>query len=275
MIPKIIHQIWFQGENNIPKTYPNYSHTWKKLNPLYEYMFWDQQSIETLIINYYPELYNKYKSYPEIIQKIDMAKYIILNHFGGIYVDLDLEALKPVDKLISSHSIIFAKYGVNYFEKIVAYGSIFGDVLENGFIASSKKNPFWEHCYKILLNENINRKLFESHFKYIFRTIGPGLLTNAYNSYKDKDKIYLLDGNYIDPMPCCDYEWNNCSQQDCRKLFPDAYAFHHCGSRHDTHSWVNNTEKTVGYFLCRFKYYLIVLLFIVIITCIWYWFKIK
>ena len=45
MIPHIIHQIWFQGEDNIPKKYPNYSKSWKEMNPKFKYIFWDGEKI--------------------------------------------------------------------------------------------------------------------------------------------------------------------------------------------------------------------------------------
>jgi mannosyltransferase OCH1-like enzyme len=49
MTVKTIHQIWFQGENHIPRHLKKYSETWKKFNPHYEYVFWDNIKIKTFI----------------------------------------------------------------------------------------------------------------------------------------------------------------------------------------------------------------------------------
>lgn len=48
-IPKTIHQIWFQGEDQIPPNLLEYHESWKTLNPDYKILVWDQTKIEKLI----------------------------------------------------------------------------------------------------------------------------------------------------------------------------------------------------------------------------------
>ena len=74
MIPHIIHQIWFQGEDNIPKKYPNYSKSWKEMNPKFKYIFWDGEKMEKLIKEKYPWFLKRYNEY----RIIKMVIYIIL-----------------------------------------------------------------------------------------------------------------------------------------------------------------------------------------------------
>ena len=42
-IPKIIHQIWWQGEKSIPEKYLSYIESWKTNHPDFKYMFWDEK----------------------------------------------------------------------------------------------------------------------------------------------------------------------------------------------------------------------------------------
>ena len=93
MIPHIIHQIWFQGEDNIPKKYPNYSKSWKEMNPKFKYIFWDGEKMEKLIREKYPWFLKRYNEYPNMIQRIDSAKYFIMHQYGGILPDLDCECV--------------------------------------------------------------------------------------------------------------------------------------------------------------------------------------
>jgi mannosyltransferase OCH1-like enzyme len=47
----------------------------------------------------YPEMWPLYRRYPEQIQRVDAARYMLLHHFGGVYADLDIECLRPFDTL--------------------------------------------------------------------------------------------------------------------------------------------------------------------------------
>ena len=56
----------------------------------YEYVYWTDDLIEKFILRKYPEALHLYLSYSRNVQRYDMARYLILHHFGGIYVDLDI-----------------------------------------------------------------------------------------------------------------------------------------------------------------------------------------
>ena len=99
-IPKTIHQIWYQGEDNVPEEYRYYASTWRKYNKNYEYLLWDQDDISKLLCSLYPKYVEFYEALPTMIQKIDFAKYIILNHEGGCYVDMDTLSEKSLDNLL-------------------------------------------------------------------------------------------------------------------------------------------------------------------------------
>lgn len=274
MIPQIIHQIWYQGENNIPSSYPNYSKSWKKLNPNYKYMFWDKDKIENLITSHYPYLIQQYTSYDKIIQKIDMAKYIILHYYGGIYVDLDSEALKPIDNLINNKKIVLVKIDLNALEKYFAYKQFTGPVLQNNVIATVPKHPFWLHVLELLQKEDIRQGRLESDTRYIFRTTGPTLLTKSYETFPNKQDITLIDSNLIDPFSWCDYDGYNCGNGGCREIFNNVFALHHYGSKNDTNSWIGSTEKNLGKLYCRYKYPLygsVLLIFILTIYLVYYY----
>ena len=44
-----------------------------------------------------------YDGYRHPISRADLARYLVVCHYGGIYADLDCEALKPLDDLIAGH----------------------------------------------------------------------------------------------------------------------------------------------------------------------------
>ena len=99
-IPKLIHQIWFQGENNIPPHLKIYQNKCRSMYSNWDYKFWDKENIELLIKKEYNYLWETYTYYPKLIQKIDLAKYIILHKYGGFYLDMDVECLQNIDNFI-------------------------------------------------------------------------------------------------------------------------------------------------------------------------------
>ncbi len=100
-IPFIIHQIWFQGFEHIPPKYAKFSETWKN-QTLFTYEFWDETRIRT-ILNISPSWRKTFDSFPTMIQKIDFAKYLILFIYGGVYIDMDVFSVQPLEEFMKKH----------------------------------------------------------------------------------------------------------------------------------------------------------------------------
>ena len=54
--------------------------------------------------------------------------------YGGLYLDMDMEALKPIDPLLASQSIVLAAIGNDSNHK---------HSVNNAFMASQPQQPFW------------------------------------------------------------------------------------------------------------------------------------
>ena len=93
-VPKIIHQLWI-GPKSIPI---NAMNTIKQDNPDYDYILWNEEKLEELTI---PKKYKqKIKLMEELNGKADMYRWIILEKYGGIFVDADMISIAPIDDFI-------------------------------------------------------------------------------------------------------------------------------------------------------------------------------
>jgi mannosyltransferase OCH1-like enzyme len=93
-IPKIIHQIWLGGEP-MPELLQKISQSWKKMHPDWEYFLWTEQEVAQLkLIN--QTIFDQ-EEHPR--SKANILRLELLYQFGGLYVDLDFECLKPFDLL--------------------------------------------------------------------------------------------------------------------------------------------------------------------------------
>jgi inositol phosphorylceramide mannosyltransferase catalytic subunit len=91
LIPKIIHHIWLGSK--IPSCFQHYIQSWKKHHPSWEHKLWTDTEVASLGLRN-QKLFDEAKNYGE---KADIARYEILNRYGGLYVDIDIECLRPFD----------------------------------------------------------------------------------------------------------------------------------------------------------------------------------
>lgn len=120
MIPKIIHQIWFQGQRSLPEKYANYQRGWQELHPDFQYKLWDEHSIRSLIKTDFSWFIDTWESLTEMIQKIDSAKIFILYKFGGVVADMDMEAVQSVEGMLDA-PIIFSQCYVHWMGLVCSF----------------------------------------------------------------------------------------------------------------------------------------------------------
>lgn len=95
MIPKTIHYFWF-GNNPLPSLAQKCIDSWKKYCPDYEIKRWDETNFDVNMCEYVKEAYAAKKwAYVS-----DYARFYILNKYGGVYLDTDVELLKPIDNIL-------------------------------------------------------------------------------------------------------------------------------------------------------------------------------
>ncbi len=94
-IPKMIHYCWFGGKP-IPAEYKRYMESWRKYMPDYDIVEWNEQNYDVNCIPFSAEAYEMGK----FAYVSDYARLRILYEHGGIYLDTDVELLKPLDSLL-------------------------------------------------------------------------------------------------------------------------------------------------------------------------------
>jgi len=101
MIPKILHYCWF-GSKELPKLEQQCIDTWKKILPDYQIMFWNEDNFNLNSCTYVRQAYER-KKYAFVS---DYARVFILQKYGGIYLDTDVEVLKSFDPFLKHDSFL-------------------------------------------------------------------------------------------------------------------------------------------------------------------------
>ena len=129
-IPKVIHYCWF-GNGAMPKMAQKCIKSWKKHCPDYEIVCWNEDNFDLSQNRYVREAYEA----KEWAFVSDYARLKIIYENGGIYLDTDVELLKPLDKLLEHNGFMgFDEKG------IVATGLGFGAEKGNDIVGAFLKD---------------------------------------------------------------------------------------------------------------------------------------
>lgn len=102
MIPKILHYCWF-GKNPLPELVEKCIDSWKKYCPDYQIMEWNESNFDISANDYIRSAYQN-KKYAFVA---DYARFVVLEQFGGIYMDTDVEVVRKFpEELLRNHVFI-------------------------------------------------------------------------------------------------------------------------------------------------------------------------
>lgn len=97
MIPKIIHYCWF-GRGPMPDLVLKCISSWKKCFPEYELVLWNEDNFNIDNYQYAADAYKERK----FAFVADVCRLHVLTEFGGVYLDTDVEFIKPLpDKFLN------------------------------------------------------------------------------------------------------------------------------------------------------------------------------
>lgn len=199
--PRIIHQIWLQGEDHIPNKYSKMRRTWKKNHPHWQHMFWDDKSITRFLSMYYPAFLKTYNEYTLLHQKVDSARYFIVYHYGGFYVDMDTCSLKPLDDLLARYpgaEMLASGISINSFERSIM-NVVFGKetFVNNGIFGCIRKCRFWPGLLLDLIKKRRQSKFLPDELKISYST-GPSIFSKQYSRFKNDPRIVVLPYYYFE-----------------------------------------------------------------------------
>mgnify|MGYP000064505590 FL=1 len=173
-IPKIIHQLWIG-----PKERPSkFMDTWKKNNPDFEYIFWNEEEIKKR--NLKLQCVNQINLMQEINGKADIIRWEILYNYGGIFLDADSVSIAPLDDHLLSTK---------------AFASFENETSRKGLVATvamgfPKNHPLCLSAINWILKNNVVSQR-------AWQTVGPGLITRLYKSFPD---ITIFPSYYFLPI---------------------------------------------------------------------------
>jgi mannosyltransferase OCH1-like enzyme len=214
-VPKIIHYCWF-GRKQKPKDVINYIKGWEIKLPGYEIVEWNEGNFDVNCCEYVQEAY-KEKKYAFVS---DYARLYALYIFGGVYLDTDVEVIKPFCPLLESGNLVFGFEEFNYVATSTMIASK-GSPLINAFMLQYHARSFYKSDGQLDQTTNVHV------LSDLLLKSGCILDGTPQTLELEYEKINILEQNVFSPF---DYA-NHINKAD-----ETTYAIHHFGQ-----SWSDAT----------------------------------
>jgi mannosyltransferase OCH1-like enzyme len=226
MIPKIIHYCWLSNDP-FPDNIKACMDSWKKYLPDYELMLWNFDRFDKKSSLWVKQAFEAKK----YAFAADYLRLYALYHYGGIYLDTDVEVIKPFDDLLDLPYFLGEE---NSLSEIAIEAATIG----------AEKGCFWiGKC----LEYYKNRRFVLGIGKYDIRTLPfiiKEIITENYLLTQVNDKkaihenereIYILPVDYFSPK-----KWND---PTIFNLTKSTYSIHHFAGSWKKHKTMKEKSR--------------------------------
>ena len=154
-IPKVFHYCWF-GKGKKSELIIKCIESWKTFHPDWEIVEWNEDNYDVHKIPYISQAYND-KKWAFVA---DYARFDILNEYGGVFPDTDVEFFKQIPDSFLDYE------GFTGFEQKetvapgLIYGSIPGQKITQEIAKTYEKKPKYDTSETIV---HIATKVFKEH----------------------------------------------------------------------------------------------------------------
>ena len=99
-IPRILHHIWL-GQDPLPDEHKPWIESWKRLHPAWEHRLWTEENLPENPLRH--EVLERLRA---PVERADILRIELLYTHGGVYLDTDLECLRPLDETLGDHPFV-------------------------------------------------------------------------------------------------------------------------------------------------------------------------
>jgi hypothetical protein len=203
-IPRVIHCIWL-GSETIPEIFWPCVESWVRHHPDWKVQLWRDDTLPPLSCQAEFERAKNFKA------KYDIVRLELLRQLGGVIIDMDMEAIRPIDPLL---------------EEVVAFAGQRGrdrKRIGTQVLGAVPHHPFFEQVV-----ERLRETVGKSNASRLRETVGksnashqagPAFLGHAVAEYGGGDLTIFPSETFHSPLTI---------EPPIRPdVFPEIYAVHH------------------------------------------------
>lgn len=201
----IIHQIWMQGEANLPPKYRAYATRLRELNPEMPYRLWSEPELERVCASISPRCHQAWRACRYMHQRVDFGRYCLVYVYGGVTVDMDAKPLKPFKPLLDRlprDALVVSRFPVNTVEASLLSMQRQTWWLNNATLIAHR--PRNRAC-RVLIDRVADRILGAWWVDAVPRSVaiayttGPMFFMHVFRDVLPRDSFVALPHTYLEP----------------------------------------------------------------------------
>lgn len=215
--PHIFHHVWFTWKTTtMPQHYVAYRESCLRLHPNYTFYLWSDDDNRDFLQKHYPWFVPFYDAYDQPVKMSDSVRFFLLHYYGGIYADLDVLCLKPMDSLLALErdrgSALLGQLGDS------AKDARYSQNLPNALMISKRRSLYMLQCIRELVLRFSCTRFFEP-----MRDTGAEILHTVLHSsdLAASDQARALGAKIFFPIDWRGASWKNVSRRDRQKMHTD------------------------------------------------------
>lgn len=183
-VPRIIHQMAGPNASAWPVLWRACQSSWKSQFRDFQYHLWHDAEIYEFVRSTFPQFWPTFLAYPHNISRIDLARYLLLYEYGGIYADMDFYVLR------------------NFYGELpagrasIAESAWDEEVYQNALMASPPRHPYWHYLLSELLAQSARRP--SDKFRGVISMTGPTIV-NTVNRLVPSNMLHALSWEKFAP----------------------------------------------------------------------------
>lgn len=210
MIPKIIHYCWF-GSNPKPKLAEKCVISWGKYCPDYKIVEWNEETFSIESAPLYVRQAYEAKKWAFVT---DYVRLYAMVNYGGIYMDTDVEVIKPLDGFLIHQAfsgfenktdiptgIMASEKGFPMFADLMHHYDNSAFIREDGtYDLTTNVTTITEYCKKRGLVQNNSFQVIDGFALYPNDVFCPlDLDTGKVKSTENTVAIHWFSGSWVSP----------------------------------------------------------------------------
>jgi mannosyltransferase OCH1-like enzyme/ribosomal protein L34 len=224
MIPEIIHYCWL-SDDPVPAIYQKYVNSWKIKLPAYQFVLWDRKRFDLNKTLWTRQAFDT----GMYACASDYVRLYAVYNYGGIYLDMDMEIIKPFGTLLDN-------------EIMLADETPYQKSLEAGCFGAIKGHPYIKKCMEYFESnhffdpaetENILNMPASKRYIYISPLILPEIMKYVLELFF-REKRYKI------------YPWKYFTAKNVVtgviEKTRDTYTVHHFATQYHSEEWRKNRE---------------------------------
>jgi hypothetical protein len=225
MIPKTIHYCWLSGDP-FPLDYERCMDSWKAKLPDYELVLWDTQRFDINGVVWAKQAFDVQL----YAVAADYIRFYAVYHHGGIYLDTDMEVVKPFGELLNS-------------DLMLAYENHVTENLEAGCFGAEKGHPYIKKCMEYFESRNLFPPALLSKIQglpkadrhdFISPLLSPEIMNHALDAYVTDVKPIVFPNDYFTAKNIVTGEI---------EATGNTRTIHHFGAQYHSAEWRRIREK--------------------------------